>query len=105
MTGYTIPYVSTRTRNGERTSDIYSRLLGDRILYLGTPIDDGVANAVIAQLIHLESEAPEAPVSLYLNSPGGDAFAGVAIYNALRRHKATVTVTVDGLACSPPPRG
>ena len=53
MTGYTIPYVSTRTRNGERTSDIYSRLLGDRILYLGTPIDDGVANAVIAQLIHL----------------------------------------------------
>jgi len=96
VTGYTIPYVSTRTRNGERTSDIYSRLLGDRILYLGTPIDDGVANAVIAQLIHLESENPEAPVSLYLNSPGGSTTAMLAIYDAMQFVRPAVHTTCVG---------
>ena len=77
VSSYPIPYVTTLTNRGERTVDVYSRLLADRVIYLGTPIDDGVANTVIAQLIHLESESPEAPINLYLNSPGrldpGDA--------------------------------
>jgi ATP-dependent Clp protease protease subunit len=71
MSSYAIPYVTTQSPRGERTVDIYSRLLADRIVYLGTGIDDGVANAIIAQLLHLENESPEAPVSLYINSPGG----------------------------------
>ena len=70
MSSYAIPYVTTRTHTGERTVDIYSRLLADRIVYLGTGIDDGVANAIIAQLLHLENDNPELPVALYLNSPG-----------------------------------
>lgn len=100
MTGYTIPYVSTRTRNGERTSDIYSRLLGDRILYLGTPIDDGVANAVIAQLIHLESDNSDAPIALYLNSPGGEIPAMLAIYDAMQYVRPLVQTTCVGQAVS-----
>ncbi|MFT3887067.1 MAG: ATP-dependent Clp protease proteolytic subunit [Arachnia sp.] len=96
MSSYPIPYVSTRTRTGERTSDIYSRLLADRILYLGTPIDDGVANTVIAQLIHLESDSPEAPVSLYLNSPGGSTTAMLAIYDAMQFVRPPVHTTCVG---------
>lgn len=98
MSSYPIPYVSTRTTNGERTSDIYSRLLADRILYLGTPIDDGVANAVIAQLIHLESENPDAPVQLYLNSPGGSTTAMLAIYDAMQFVRPRVETTCVGQA-------
>ena len=84
MSSYTIPYVTTQTNRGERTVDVYSRLLADRIIYLGTPIDDGVANTVIAQLIHLESENPDAPINLYLNSPGGSIPAMLAIYDAMQ---------------------
>lgn len=98
MTSYPLPYVSTRTERGERTSDIYSRLLADRILYLGTPIDDGVANAVIAQLIHLESDAPDAPISLYLNSPGGSITAMLAIYDAMQFVRPRVETTCVGQA-------
>ena len=98
MTGYPLPYVSTRTERGERTTDIYSRLLADRILYLGTPIDDGVANAVIAQLIHLESDAPDTPISLYLNSPGGSVTAMLAIYDAMQFVRPRVETTCVGQA-------
>lgn len=98
MSGYTIPYVSTRTDRGEKTTDIYSRLLADRILYLGTPIDDGVANAVIAQLIHLESDNPDAPISVYLNSPGGSITSMLAIYDAMQFVRPRVETTCVGQA-------
>ena len=84
MSSYTIPYVTTRSGNGERTVDIYSRLLADRIVYLGTGIDDGVANAVIAQLLHLENDNPDTPISLYINSAGGSIPATLAIYDAMQ---------------------
>ncbi|MGI8523542.1 MAG: ClpP family protease [Nocardioides sp.] len=84
MSSYAVPYVTTQTNRGERTVDVYSRLLADRIIYLGTPIDDGVANTVIAQLIHLESESPDTPINLYLNSPGGSIPAMLAIYDAMK---------------------
>jgi ATP-dependent Clp protease, protease subunit len=98
MSGYPIPYVTTRTPSGERTVDIYSRLLADRIVYLGTAIDDGVANAVIAQLLHLENEAPEAPIGLYVNSVGGDIPATLAIYDAMQFVRARVETTCVGQA-------
>jgi ATP-dependent Clp protease protease subunit len=100
MTSYAIPYVTTRTSNGERTVDIYSRLLADRVIYLGTPIDDGVANAIIAQLIHLESESAEQPVHLYLNSPGGSIPATLAIYDAMRYIRPAVETTCVGQAAA-----
>ena len=84
MSTYTIPSVVEKTRHGERAVDIYSRLLSDRIVYLGTEIDDGVANVVIAQLLHLESESPDSPISLYLNSPGGSVTAMLAIYDTMQ---------------------
>jgi ATP-dependent Clp protease protease subunit len=84
MSGYTIPYVTTRTSSGERTVDVYSRLLADRIVYLGTGIDDGVANAIIAQLLHLENDNPDAPIALYVNSPGGEIPATLAIYDTMQ---------------------
>lgn len=98
MATYTIPYVTTRTARGERTVDLYSRLLEDRIVYLGTEIDDGVANALIAQLLHLESEDPDRPISLYLNSPGGSITASLAIYDAMRYVAAPVETTCVGQA-------
>lgn len=98
MSSYTVPYVSTRTDRGEKTTDIYSRLLADRILYLGTPIDDGVANAVIAQLIHLESDNPDAPISVYLNSPGGSITSMLAIYDAMQFVRPRVETTCVGQA-------
>lgn len=98
MSSYTIPYVSTRTDRGEKTTDIFSRLLADRILYLGTPIDDGVANAVIAQLIHLESDNPDAPISVYLNSPGGSITSMLAIYDAMQFVRPRVETTCVGQA-------
>lgn len=100
MSTYTIPYVTTRTHQGERTVDIYSRLLGERIVYLGTAIDDGVANAIIAQLIHLESDDPDQPVHLYVNSPGGSIPAMLAVYDAMRYIKPEVWTTCVGQAAS-----
>ena len=95
---YTIPYVTTRTPRGERTVDLYSRLLEDRIIYLGTEIDDGVANALIAQLLHLESDNPELPISLYLNSPGGSITAMLAVYDAMQYVAPPVETTCVGQA-------
>ncbi|HLL62902.1 MAG TPA: ATP-dependent Clp protease proteolytic subunit [Propionibacteriaceae bacterium] len=100
MSSYAIPYVTTRTHGGERTVDIYSRLLADRIVYLGTGIDDGVANAVIAQLLHLENDNPELPVSLYLNSPGGSIPATLAIYDAMQFIRPRVETTCVGQAAA-----
>ena len=96
MSSYTVPYVTTRTSAGERTVDVYSRLLADRIIYLGTAIDDGVANAVIAQLLHLANENPDAPISLYLNSPGGSIPATLAIYDAMQFVRPAVETTCVG---------
>ena len=90
MSSYTIPYVIQQTPRGERTLDLYSRLLSERIIYLGTEIDDGVANAVIAQLLHLASENPELPISLYVNSPGGSISAMLAVYDAMQFVKPEV---------------
>lgn len=98
MSSYTIPSVVERTRQGERAVDIYSRLLGERIVYIGTPIDDGVANVVIAQLLHLESDSPESPISLYLNSPGGDTTAMLAVYDTMEFISAPVATTCVGQA-------
>jgi ATP-dependent Clp protease protease subunit len=98
MSGYTIPYVTTRTSQGERTVDVYSRLLADRIVYLGTGIDDGVANAVIAQLLHLENDDPNAPIALYINSIGGEIPATLAIYDAMQFVRARVDTTCVGQA-------
>ncbi len=98
MSGYTIPYVTTRTPAGERTVDVYSRLLADRIVYLGTGIDDGVANAVIAQLLHLENDNPDAPIALYVNSVGGEIPATLAIYDAMQFVRARVETTCVGQA-------
>lgn len=100
MSSYAIPYVTLRTTQGERTVDIYSRLLADRIIYLGTGIDDGVANVVIAQLLHLENENPETPVSLYLNSPGGSIPATLAIYDAMQFIRPQVETTCVGQAAA-----
>lgn len=101
MSGYTIPYVTTRSdRGGERTVDIYSRLLADRIVYLGTAIDDGVANAVIAQLLHLANENSDTPIALYLNSPGGSLPATLAIYDAMQFVRPRVETTCVGQAAA-----
>ena len=100
MTSYTIPSVVERTLRGERAVDIYSRLLTDRIIYLGTEIDDGVANVLIAQLIHLESESPDAPINVYINSPGGSVTAMLAIYDTLSFIRPAVHTTCVGQAAS-----
>ena len=100
MSTYTIPSVVEKTVRGERAVDIYSRLLTDRIVYIGTEIDDGVANVVIAQLLHLESESPDTPISLYLNSPGGSVTAMLAIYDTLQFVRSPVGTTCVGQAAS-----
>ncbi len=100
MSSYPIPYVTTRTNHGERTVDIYSRLLADRIIYLGTGIDDGVANAVIAQLLHLENDNPDTPVFLYINSAGGSIPATLAIYDAMQFIRPLVETTCVGQAAA-----
>jgi ATP-dependent Clp protease, protease subunit len=100
VSSYAIPYVTTRTSQGERTVDIYSRLLADRVIYLGTEIDDGVANAIIAQLIHLESESPDQAVNLYINSPGGSIPATLAIYDAMQYINCDVETTCVGQAAA-----
>jgi ATP-dependent Clp protease protease subunit len=98
VSSYTIPYVVQQTPRGERTVDLWSRLLSERIIYLGTELDDGVANAVIAQLLHLASEDPDAPVSLYLNSPGGSISAMLAVYDAMQFVSTPVETTCVGQA-------
>src|SRR5205814_10457121 len=81
---YLVPMVVENTGRGERAFDIYSRLLKERIVFIGTPIDDQVANLVVAQLLFLQSEDPEKEIALYINSPGGDVNAGMAIYDTLQ---------------------
>jgi len=98
MSSYLVPSVIEKTRLGERAVDIYSRLLSDRIVYVGTPIDDGVANVVIAQLLHLESDSPDAEINLYLNSPGGDPTAMLGIYDTMQFIRASVATTCVGQA-------
>ena len=98
MSSYAIPYVTTRTPRGERTVDLFSRLLEDRIVYLGTEIDDGVANVLIGQLLHLESDNPDRPINLYINSPGGSITAMLAIYDAMQFVRAPVETTCVGQA-------
>jgi ATP-dependent Clp protease protease subunit len=100
MSSYTIPSVVEKTLRGERAVDIYSRLLSDRIVYIGTEIDDGLANVVIAQLLHLESESPASPIDLYLNSPGGSVTAMLAIYDTLQFISSPVGTTAIGQAGS-----
>jgi len=95
-----IPMVIEQTSRGERSFDIYSRLLNERIIFLGTPIDDQIANLVIAQLIHLESEDPDKDISIYINSPGGSVYAGLAIYDTMQFIKPDVQTTCVGIAMS-----
>jgi ATP-dependent Clp protease, protease subunit len=94
------PYVIERTSRGERSYDIFSRLLMDRIVFLGTPIDDNVANIIIAQLLFLEAEDPEKDIYMYINSPGGSVYAGLAIYDTVQYMRAPVSTMCMGLAAS-----
>lgn len=98
MSTYTIPNVVTRTVGGERIMDVYSHLLSERIVYLGTGIDSGVANALIAQLLHLEAENPEQEINLYINSEGGDPAAMLALYDTMTYIRAPVATTCVGQA-------
>ncbi|MEV5542157.1 ATP-dependent Clp protease proteolytic subunit [Saccharopolyspora shandongensis] len=98
MSTYTIPNVITRDVRGERIMDVYSHLLSERIVYLGTTIDSGVANALIAQLLHLEADNPEREINLYINSEGGDPSAMLAIYDTMRYIKSPVATTCVGQA-------
>jgi ATP-dependent Clp protease protease subunit len=97
---YLVPVVIEQTSRGERSFDIYSRLLKDRIVFLGTPIDDAVGNLIMAQLLHLESEDPDKDINLYINSPGGDVSALLAIYDTMQYIKPDVSTLVMGLAAS-----
>ncbi|WUI15770.1 ATP-dependent Clp protease proteolytic subunit [Kineococcus sp. NBC_00420] len=97
---YPIPYVVETTARGERTSDVFSRLLSDRIVFLHGEIDDGVANVVIAQLVHLASESPTAEINLYINSPGGSATALMAIYDTVQFVQPDVATFCVGQAAS-----
>jgi ATP-dependent Clp protease protease subunit len=92
--------VIERTARGEREFDIYSRLLNERIIFLGTPIDDTVANLVVAQLLHLESSDPDKDISMYINSPGGSIYSGLAIYDTMRFIKPDVQTICVGVAMS-----
>jgi len=92
--------VVEQTSRGERAFDIYSRLLNERIIFLGTPIDDDIANLVVAQMIHLESEDPDKDISMYINSPGGSVYAGLAIYDTMQFIKPDVQTICVGVAMS-----
>lgn len=98
--GYLIPMVVEQTGRGERAYDIYSRLLKDRIVFVGTPIDDSVANLVVAQLLFLEVEDPEKDIQVYINSPGGSVSAGMAIYDTIQYVKPDVSTICVGMAAS-----
>jgi ATP-dependent Clp protease protease subunit len=97
---YLVPTVVEQTPRGERAFDIYSRLLKERIIFLGTPIDDAVANLVMAQLLHLEGEDPDKDISIYINSPGGSTYALMAIYDTMQFVKPDVATYCMGLAAS-----
>jgi ATP-dependent Clp protease, protease subunit len=92
--------VVEQTSRGERAFDIYSRLLNERIVFLGTPVTDDIANLVVAQLLHLESEDPDKDISLYINSPGGSVYAGLAIYDTMQFIKPDVQTICCGIAMS-----
>jgi ATP-dependent Clp protease protease subunit len=100
MKNYLVPVVIEQTNRGERSFDIYSRLLKDRIVFLGTPIDDQVANLVMAQLIHLESEEPDKDINIYINSPGGDITSLFAVYDTMQYIKSDVSTVCMGQAAS-----
>ena len=95
-----VPMVVEQSSRGERAFDIYSRLLNERIIFLGTPISEDIANLVVAQLIHLESEDPEKDISIYVNSPGGSVYAGLAIYDTMQYIKPDVQMICIGVAMS-----
>jgi ATP-dependent Clp protease protease subunit len=95
-----IPMVIEQTSRGERSFDIYSRLLNERIVFLGTPVDDQIANLIVAQLLHLESEDPDKDISIYINSPGGSVYAGLAIYDTIQFIKPDVSTICVGIAMS-----
>ena len=95
-----IPMVVEQTSRGERSFDIYSRLLNERIVFLGTPIDDQIANLVVEQLLHLESEDPDKDISLYVNSPGGSVYSGLAIYDTMQFIKPDVQTICVGISMS-----
>jgi ATP-dependent Clp protease protease subunit len=97
---YLVPTVVEQTPRGERAFDIYSRLLKERIIFLGTPIDDVIANLVMAQLLHLEGEDPEKDISIYINSPGGSTYALMAIYDTMQFVKPDIATYCMGLAAS-----
>jgi ATP-dependent Clp protease protease subunit len=95
-----VPMVIERTARGEREFDIYSRMLNERIIFLGSPIDDMIANLVVAQLLHLESADPDKDISIYINSPGGSIYAGLAIYDTMQFIKPDVSTICCGVAMS-----
>ncbi len=95
-----VPMVVEQSARGERSYDIYSRLLAERIIFLGQPVDDEISNLIVAQLIHLESEDPDKEISLYINSPGGVIYSGLAIYDAMRFVKPKVQTICYGVAMS-----
>jgi ATP-dependent Clp protease protease subunit len=95
-----IPMVIEQTSRGERSFDIYSRLLNERIIFLGTPVDDQIANLIVAQLLHLESEDPDKDISIYINSPGGVVYAGLAIYDTMQFVKPDIQTICVGMAMS-----
>lgn len=97
---YLVPTVIEQTHRGERAYDIWSRLMKDRIVFLGTEIDDMVANIIVAQLLFLESEDPEKDVNLYINSPGGSVSAGLAIYDTMQYVRCPITTICVGMAAS-----
>src|ERR687894_2144898 len=95
-----VPMVIERTARGEREFDIFSRLLNERIIFLGSPIDDQVANLIVAQLLHLESQDPDKDISIYINCPGGSIYAGLAIYDTMQFIKPDVATMTVGIAMS-----
>ncbi|TML17047.1 MAG: ATP-dependent Clp endopeptidase proteolytic subunit ClpP [Actinobacteria bacterium] len=95
-----IPMVIEQTSRGERAFDIYSRLLNERIIFLGTPVDDQIANLIVAQLLHLESDDPDKDIALYINSPGGVVYPGLAIYDTMQFIKPDVQTICVGMAMS-----
>src|SRR5579872_7174203 len=95
-----VPMVVEQTSRGERALDIYSRLLNERIIFLGTPVDDQIANLLVAQLLHLESEDPDKDISIYINSPGGSVYSGLAIYDTMQFIKPDVQTICVGIAMS-----
>ncbi len=95
-----IPYVIEQTSRGERSFDIYSRLLNERIIFLGTGVDDQVANVIVAQMLHLQQDDPDKDIHLYINSPGGSVYAGLAIYDTMQYVKCDVQTICVGMAMS-----